>query len=138
MTIQNIGLFQAMGARMSYLSQRQKLLSQNVANADTPDYRPADLKPADFSSMLGGLVGQTKLQPATTDPMHLSGVDDAIKPKVQNQKTVYEISPSGNAVSLEEQMVKETQTTTDYNLMTSLYEKNTAMLESAIDRSGPQ
>ena len=31
-------------AKMDWASQRQKVLSQNVANADTPDYREKDLK----------------------------------------------------------------------------------------------
>ena len=40
MTIDNIGLFQALGAKMDYLGQRQRIISQNVANSDTPGYQP--------------------------------------------------------------------------------------------------
>ncbi len=120
---------------MTYLNQRQKVLSQNVANADTPHYRPNDLKKADFASMLGSLGGkEAKLQPVTTNPMHLSGATEAQKPKTQASKTVYEVEPSGNGVDLEEQMVKETQTTMDYNLMTSLYQKNMDMMRTALDK----
>ena len=43
MTTQDIGLFKALGAKMDYLGQRQRVIAQNVANADTPNYRPNDL-----------------------------------------------------------------------------------------------
>ena len=48
MTTQSIALFKAIGAKMEYLSQRQNIISQNIANADTPGYQPKDLKPVDF------------------------------------------------------------------------------------------
>jgi flagellar basal-body rod protein FlgB len=132
---QDVALFKAINAKMHYLNQRQAVLSQNVANADTPGYRPNDLKKADFGSMLGDLAGKpAKLRQVATNPMHMSPVNEAVKPKNQAAKTVYEVEPSGNSVDLEEQMVKETQTTTDYNLMTSLYQKNMAMMRTALDR----
>jgi flagellar basal-body rod protein FlgB len=40
--------------RMDWLSQRQTVLSQNVANADTPNYQPRDLKTLDFRAELRG------------------------------------------------------------------------------------
>jgi flagellar basal-body rod protein FlgB len=39
MTLQNIPLIKAMGAKMMYLEKRQAVLAQNIANADTPNYR---------------------------------------------------------------------------------------------------
>ena len=52
MTIENIGLFQAMSAKMNYLAERQKVISQNVANADTPGYTSQDLKKVDFGKII--------------------------------------------------------------------------------------
>jgi flagellar basal-body rod protein FlgB len=132
---QDVALFKAMAAKMHYLNQRQVVLSANVANADTPHYRPSDLKKADFGSMMGDLAGKpAKLQPVATSPMHLSGVNEAVKPKNQASKTVYEVEPSGNSVDMEEQMVKESQTTMDYSLMTSLYQKNMSIMRTALDK----
>jgi flagellar basal-body rod protein FlgB len=51
-------LFQLISARMSWLSQRQAVLSQNIANADTPDYRPKDLRVADFTRLVEGFAGR--------------------------------------------------------------------------------
>src|SRR6185503_18119616 len=111
MTTQDIGLLQALGAKMSYLNQRQNVLSQNIANANTPDYKPHDLVPVDFGSVLKNITGdrQVKLSPGTTDPKHMGGVNEIDDPKNRIQKKTYETKPDGHAVVMEEQMVKSTQ-----------------------------
>jgi flagellar basal-body rod protein FlgB len=42
------------------------------------------------------------------------------------------VSPTGNAVDLEEQMMKSSQTNMDYQMMSNLYGKNMDMLRSTI------
>ena len=37
-------LFDLISAKTAWLGQRQALLGQNVANADTPGFRPRDLR----------------------------------------------------------------------------------------------
>ena len=67
-------LLQLISARMSWLSQRQAVLSQNIANADTPDYRPKDLRATDFSRLVEGFAGHPgTLAMAQTAPAHLEG-----------------------------------------------------------------
>ena len=44
MSGQDIALFKAIGAKLDYLSQRHKVIAENIANADTPGYRPRDLE----------------------------------------------------------------------------------------------
>ncbi len=134
METQDIALFKAIAAKMKYLDQRQRVLSQNVANADTPGYRPSDMKEIDFGGLLDKITGDNKIRPVETSPMHMAPGGAARDPKSQNQKVMYEIAPSGNAVSLEEQMVKEAQTTMDYNMMTTLYQKSAGMLRTAVGR----
>ena len=60
MTIENISLFQAMNAKMGYLAERQKIISQNVANADTPGYMSQDLRKVDFSKMVENISKNKK------------------------------------------------------------------------------
>ena len=45
MALDDIPLFSMLKGRLSYLNQRQQVISQNVANSDTPGYTPNDLKP---------------------------------------------------------------------------------------------
>lgn len=135
MTAQDIGLLQALTSKMSYLNQRHSVLSQNIANANTPDYKPHDLKEVDFGSVLKNITGEqgAKLQMVTTDSKHMGGVNEIADPKNSIQKKTYETKPDGNAVVIEEQMVKSTQNNMDYNLMTTLYQKNVGLIRQAID-----
>ena len=60
-------------SKMSWLEARQDVLSQNVANADTPGYAARDLKPMDFASLLkkaNGAVPASGLM--VTDPRHIA------------------------------------------------------------------
>jgi len=133
MTTQNIGLFKAIAAKMGFLDKRQSVVAQNVANADTPAYQARDLVPVDFSSVLKAATGDTRsVQMQTSHPMHMPVAYELANPKNREQKFTYEVAPAGNAVILEEQMLKASETTLDYNLMTSLYQKNIAMLRMAI------
>lgn len=134
MPTQDTALMQGIAAKMQYLTMRQRVLSQNVANADTPDYRPSDLKDVDFGALLGKISGDNKIRPAETSPMHMSLSARPDDPRSRNQREMYEIAPSGNSVNLEEQMVKESQTAMDYNMMTTLYQKNMAMMRMALGK----
>jgi flagellar basal-body rod protein FlgB len=117
---------------MDYLGQRQRVIAQNVANADTPDYRPNDLKPVDFSSMLKGVTASKGVKINATNPMHMGAGGQEIDAKEAAQKKVYEVAPSGNSVIMEEQMLNSGRTVMDYNLMTSLYQKNVGMIKIAL------
>ena len=134
MTAQMPGLLQALNAKMNYLNQRQQVISQNIANANTPGYRPKDLEKVDFGSMMEGLVGndQATLQPVETNPMHMSATPSPEEARAKAAKHTYDVSPTGNAVVMEEQMVKSAETMTDYNLMTAIYEKNISMTRVAL------
>lgn len=132
MTTQNLGLFQALNAKMSYLDLRQKVLAQNIANANTPGYRPKDLTKVDFGTVLKEVTGSNVLRPETTNALHMPSPNDIDDPKNRQMKKTYDVVPTGNAVVLEEQMVASAQTSTDYNLMTTLYQKNVSMIRTAL------
>jgi flagellar basal-body rod protein FlgB len=127
-------LFQLISARMTWLGQRQVVLSQNLANADTPDYRPQNLKEADFArlaSRLGGRAGRVRL--AATNPLHVEGTGVArLALDGRPVDSEYEVAPAGNAVILEEQMAKATQTALDYQLISNLYRKYLGMVRIAL------
>lgn len=132
MTTQNIGLFKALNAKMHYLDTRQKVLAQNVANADTPHYVPKDLSKVDFGTVLKNVTKDNSVRVETTNPMHMPPANQIDNPKNKGAKLVYEVAPDGNEVSLEEQMVKSSQNTMDYNLMTTLYAKNVNLIKTAL------
>ena len=119
-------LFDLISTRQRWLGQREAVLGQNVANADTPDYRPLDLKPASFRELelLGRRLGPTlAVQLARTQPLHAAGAPPrAVEARARRVKG-FETAPSGNAVVLDEQMQKLAQTQLDYELTTNLYRR---------------
>lgn len=135
MTTQNLALFQGMGAKMQYLSQRQTIIAQNIANADTPGYVPRDLTQADFSSVLKTIERKSEsgmsLSMAASSAGHMTK-SNSVNAEHKEQRQTYEVAPAGNAVIMEEQMIKSQETMMDYNMITSLYQKNVGMIRTAI------
>jgi flagellar basal-body rod protein FlgB len=125
------GLFSLLGSRMEWLGQRQKVLAQNIANADTPEYVPHDLKPQEFRRMVERQAGTT-LQPVATRAGHIQSSGLKAEASGVEQKERYETAPSGNAVVIEEQLIKVAQTQNDYNAITNLYKKQVAMVKMAL------
>ena len=120
---------------MAWLGQRQSVLARNIANADTPEYQPQDLKEGPFARALRRTP--RTVGPEGTHPMHLRGGparDGAADAAAQKQ--TYEVAPSGNSVVLEEQMIKVGQTQMDYQMLSNLYRKHMNMMRTALGRGG--
>lgn len=131
MDLRKIPLFEMMSRRLAWLGARQQVLAENIANADTPGYKPRDLKPQDFRGMVSGHMAP--MMPTVTSPLHLAGFTagnaDAAS---QKEKHPIETTLSGNAVTMEEELMKANQTSTDYELTTNLYRKHLAMIKDAL------
>jgi flagellar basal-body rod protein FlgB len=108
------------------------VLSQNIANSDTPGYRPTDLAPLDFR---GVLRTQGKLEIAQTRPGHIGVSLRAPGAYAVVTDKTGEASPDGNAVDLEDQMVKMTGAQMDHQLVTNLYRKHVGMIKAALGRT---
>jgi flagellar basal-body rod protein FlgB len=132
MSLQDIGLFTAIGAKLNYLSQRQTIIAQNIANSDTPGYRPQDLQKVDFSTMVKDLVSPQGVNLSITDENHMPNPAAEVSTKERAQKKTYEVAPAGNAVIMEEQLIKSGKNTIDYNLMLNLYQKQVGMIRTAL------
>ena len=50
MAITDLPLFSMLRTRMNWHQERQRLLSENVSNADTPNFRPKDIDPPQFDN----------------------------------------------------------------------------------------
>jgi flagellar basal-body rod protein FlgB len=117
--------------RLGWLGQRQEVLAENVANADTPGFRARDLKPMRFREMVAAAPAPVRME--TTRPGHIESGRRGDGPfKVSEQRTSYEIAPDGNAVVLEEQMAKVSETALSYSLANELYRKQLGMFRIAL------
>lgn len=134
MDLGSLSVFRALQTRMRWLSERQEVLAQNVANADTPHYQSRDLKELDFAKVLRGR--EQSLAVAVSHPGHIAPSRGAGGRQADSEKAKLEANPTGNAVVLEEEMLKVGQTAHDYQLMTGLYSKSLGMIKMALGRSG--
>ncbi|AEV38584.1 flagellar basal-body rod protein FlgB [Pseudovibrio sp. FO-BEG1] len=126
-------MFQALRQKMQWHQQRQGVLAENVANADTPGYRSKDLKELSFSDMVDAEQGTGALRPVVTSAGHITsgGISAGVGTKVSKASS-FERTPDGNSVVLEEQMMKIAQNQIDYQTATSLYSRSLGMLKSAL------
>ncbi len=125
-------LFSLVKKRLSWLGQRQEVLAQNIANADTPEYQPKDLKPFQFRELVKSETMQVNLN--VTDQGHLAGRKRAIQDYATQEKRPYETAPAGNAVILEEQMAKVGETQINHRLTTDVYKRHLLMIKEAIGK----
>ena len=139
----DIPLFAMLKSRMGYLSERQKVIAQNVANGDTPDYQPRDLKAYSFKATLdqqaggqpyrGGQVSGTSVngvQMMATSATHLAPSKPASAWR-SPQSADSETTLDGNSVTLEDQMLKMTDARMNYDAAISFYQKSMNMLRQA-------
>jgi flagellar basal-body rod protein FlgB len=125
MSNNGLNLMGALKTRMHWHQSRQKLLAENVSNADTPRFKPHDLK---APSPPGGSVVL-----AQTSPLHLgpAGSSNGFGPRDPKR---FETTPSGNSVNLEDEMLKVAQNQSDYQLAASLYSKGLGLMKIAIGK----
>ena len=130
MTLDDISVFAMLKSRLEYLTDRQQLIAQNVANADTPGYTPTDLKP--FT--LPGQGGAATIALAVTSPMHLAPPAQLSSGGQAVASPDSETTLNGNSVVLEDEMMKLTQARTDYDAAIGFYQQSLALIQSAAKR----
>ena len=132
MDLNNLKLFKMAMTRMDWASQRQRVLSQNISNADTPLYRPKDINALNFKQVLRGEMAP-HVQVAMTNPNHLKGtIPEQDKFRDIGQRKTFEASPDGNQVVVEEQMQKVSDTRGAYDTAVTLMQANLKMLSIAV------
>lgn len=135
-----IPLFSMLRSRIGYLSDRQRVIAENVANADTPKFVPHDLKPFSFQAKGAGPVAAGSVDgvvQAVTQPGHMQAPNASGSPSAKIL-TVHdsETTLDGNSVVLEEEMMKMTDARMNYDAAISFYQKSVDMLRLAIRKPG--
>ena len=132
-----IPLFSVMKSKLNYISEQQVQLAKNVSNADTPNYKAKDVKAPDFKSMVSGGGNTQQIHIATTNAKHLSGGGmSGGNGQIITRDSTYELSPSGNNVSIEEEMAKIAENQSEYTKVLNLYRKTVDMFKTAIGKTG--
>jgi flagellar basal-body rod protein FlgB len=136
MPLIDIPILSMLRTRMQWQQARQEVLAENVANADTPNYKARDLVPPDFSSQLSQVASVGSVGLSVTDPNHIAGQAGGGDSEFQTDaKARYEIRPRGNAVSHEDEMMKLGNNQMDYEAVTAMYTHSLGLIKIALDRS---
>jgi flagellar basal-body rod protein FlgB len=131
MPITDIPILSMLRERMEWHQERQRVLAENVANADTPNYRAKDLAPPDFSHE----VQLASLALDRTNPLHITAQGSGGSPFAADSSGRYEIRPRGNSVTHEDEMMKAASNQMDYDAVTSLYTRSLALIKIAIGKA---
>ncbi len=109
-------------------SKNQRVISSNIANAETPGYAPASMS---FESQLHDVMHGPTLRPVTTRPGHLtvspSSLDD-IQGSITRHPDRTGIGDE-NGVSVEEEMMKLSENQLLYEAAVTMLNKKLAILK---------
>lgn len=111
----DVSWFKTAAAKMDWATARQKVISENIANADTPNYVGRDVD--SFASHLDRALhsGRSEVQADIADNSWGGSFD-------------------GNRVVLEEQALLSSQTSGEFALATKLYRKGHQLIALSLGR----
>ena len=127
MNLDGISFFRLASDRLDWLGERQRVISENIANANTPNYRARDV--TSFDRMLDGTRG-AGLQ--VTHPDHIAGSARTDGVRVQEDPDAVRSTIDGNTVALEEQTIRASETADTYRMAAELYRKGHALLTLSV------
>ena len=136
MDLAQIPIFSMLRGRLGYLSEQQKVVAQNIANAETAKYTAQDLKPFSFEAHV---QARSPTMMATTQAGHMapkslrSGLGAAYK-AVDAPDT--ETTLNGNTVVLEDEMIKMSDARMNYDAAITFYQKSMSLLRMAARAPG--
>jgi flagellar basal-body rod protein FlgB len=130
MPISDIPILAMLRERMEWHQERQRVLAENVANADTPNYQAKDLAPPDFQRELSA----ASLDLARTEPGHIAAAAGGTEFATDTGGR-YEVRPRGNTVTHEDEMMKAASNQMDFEAAASLYTHSLDLIKLAVGRS---
>jgi flagellar basal-body rod protein FlgB len=133
MSITNLSVLSTLRTKMQWHQERQRVLAENVSNSDSPNFKPRDLVEPKFDGRSMAVGPGASLAMLQTSSGHIAASGGGTS-FAENRKTGFETRPAGNAVNLEDQMLKVSANQMDYAAVTSLYSKSLHLLKTAIGK----
>ncbi|WP_443749726.1 flagellar basal body protein [Asticcacaulis solisilvae] len=132
-----ISLLDALQNRMGWLSGRQKVVAENVANASTPGFKPHDLQAQDFGQLMaGGSDAGGQMGMMVTNAMHIQMQNPLPSGAKEITAPDSETTMDGNSVVMEEQMLKMSESRQQFEAAVGFYEKSMSLVRMAIKAPG--
>ena len=135
MAITDLPMLSVLRTKMQWHQERQRVLAENISHSDTPNFKPRDLVEPKFDSSGTGAVAGTMpslaMMRTSASHMQATGVSENF---TSNNRGGYQTRPAGNAVNLEDEMLKVSANQMDYAAATSLYSRSLGLLKTAIGK----
>jgi flagellar basal-body rod protein FlgB len=122
---QNLEIFQLSHAMAQHAARRQEIVAANMANADTPGYRPHDLTA--FDELVN--TRSDTLGMRATRPEHIVGIQSG---RASEQLEKAELSVNGNGVSLEEEMLRAVAIQRQHSRALAIYKSSLSILRTSV------
>ncbi len=125
----------ALERSLQFMSARQRLLATNLANAETPGFRPVDVDPRAFQGALrealdeGRLDVQGRLAFDDSAPVSFADGDVELKPEVLADNILFH---DGNDRSLERLMQRMTENVYAFRAASQLMRNQFELINTAI------
>jgi len=124
--VQPLALNVLAGRQAEWLALRQKTISGNLANSDTPGYRAMDVTP--FESTLK----QASMPLATTASNHLGAELQVSAGRIVSAKETWDVVHSGNSVSIDQQLLDANDVRSAFSLNAAIVKTFNRMLLSSV------
>lgn len=133
----DISFLAALKMGMRWHQARQRVLAENIANANTVGYQAQDIAPLSLRSSVSMTGFNPTVSTDAVDPGHIgfSGGGRREDGFVRTTVAGYEVTPDGNGVTLEDQMMKLTSNQLDYQAVTTLYSRGLGLIRTALKRN---
>jgi flagellar basal-body rod protein FlgB len=136
MSISDLPMLSALRTKMQWHQERQRVLSENVSNSDSPNFKPRDLVEPKFGpsgANASGSMGALAMMRTSAD--HIMPAGGGGESFDQNRRAGFQTRPAGNSVNLEDEMLKVSANQMDYAAITQLYTKSIGLLKTAIGKA---
>lgn len=127
MGLDSISFFKSASQRLQWLGNRQKVISENVANSDTPGFKAKDV--TSFAKMV---EGTPKTGILTTNTRHIGSATEIPGVQAIVDEEAWSETITGNTVVLEQQTIKANEVGENYQLAVQLYRKGHDLLTLAV------
>jgi flagellar basal-body rod protein FlgB len=123
--------------QLGYRGERQKVISSNIANINTPNYKAKDLV---FEQELKKAQNKNsdELKLTITNPMHIASFEDTttkpLQPKLV-QKSGLKVQNDGNNVNLDREMSDMAKNSVMFNALQSSIKKDASWFKAVIESS---
>jgi len=135
MAINDLPILSALRTKMQWHQERQRVLAENISNANTPNFRPNDLVAPKFDGRganVSGGMGSLAMMRTSSTHIAVSGSGQSFQG--DGGRNAFLTKPAGNSVNLEDQMLKVSANQMDYAAATSLYSRSLGLLKTAIGK----